>query len=84
MVAGQLLREVIMGVQELRRLQDPAAVHAAPEDILAIQTMATTDYLQDLLLRHATREHDAVQRLREVFSSLYQQQHATPPDRAPL
>ena len=83
-VAGQLLREVIMGVQELRRLQDPASAKAAPEDVLATQTMATTDYLQDLLLRHATREHDAVQRLREVFSSLYRQQSTPPADHAPL
>ena len=83
-VAGQLLREVIMGVQELRRLRDPAAVTAAPEDILATQTMAATEYLQDLLLRHATREHDAVQRLREVFSSLCQPQAIPPADRAPL
>jgi len=83
-VAGQLLREVIMGVQELRGLQDPASAKAAPEDVLATQTMATTDYLQDLLLRHATREHDAVQRLREVFSSLYRQQSTPPAPHAPL
>jgi type VI secretion system FHA domain protein len=84
LVAGQLLREVIMGVQELRRLQDPAAVQAEPENILATQTMATTEYLQDLLLRHATHEHDAVQRLREVFTSLCTQRTKQLADHAPL
>ena len=83
LVAGQLLREAIMGVQELRRLQDHHPGAAEPQDILTAQSLATTEYLQDLLLRHANRDQDAVQRVREVFASLCDHQARLQAQNAP-
>ena len=83
-LAGQLLREALLGMTELQRLQQQAAssgsyrsLPATPADPQAAAIdLAVTEQLLKLINGHERRELDAVRRVREAFASLRTHQQA--------
>ena len=72
-LAGLLLREALVGIKELARLQreirKDSGLRADADDPerLALQNLAVEELMARLLLGHDQRELDAVQWLRELF-----------------
>ena len=78
LLAGQLLREALLGLAELQRLQQSASASGsfrappavATETLGAAQELAITEQLLKLLKGHDRRELDALRRVRDGFAGV--------------
>lgn len=78
LLAGQLLREALLGLTELQRLQQSASASgsfrappaASAETLGAAQELAITEQLLKLLNGHDRRELDALRRVRDGFAGV--------------
>jgi type VI secretion system protein len=83
-LAGQLLRESLLGLKESNRSQQSqrnklrVTYQKPPADLLpSLERHSVEDLIQDLLKAHDSRRFDAVQWLREAFSGTRHHEEAT-------
>lgn len=83
-LAGQLLRESLLGLKESNRSQQSqrnklrVTYQKPPGDLLpSLERHTVEELIQDLLKAHDSRRFDAVQWLREAFSGTRQHEEAT-------
>lgn len=83
-LAGQLLRESLLGLKESNRSQQAqrnrlrVTWQKSPADLLpSLERHTVEELIQELLKAHDSRRFDAVQWLRESFSSSRQHEEAT-------
>jgi type VI secretion system FHA domain protein len=83
-LAGQLLRESLLGLKESNRTQQAqrnklrVTYQKAPGDLLpSLDRHSVEELIQELLKAHDSRRFDAVQWLREAFSGSRQHDEAT-------